>query len=276
MSDQLKDFSKLCIHTISNKPWDIDKCIRKYSDAGIKGVTVWRELLAGKNIRKVGNLITDSGLTAVSLSRGGFFVAEGKKDRLSKIENNKRIIDEASELRTPLIVLVCGADPAVHLEDAGKQIFDGISAILPYAEERGVKLGIEPLHPMYADTRSAVNTLKQANDICEKINSPYIGVIVDVYHLWWDPELEKEIERCGHGNKIFAFHISDWKTPTEDLLNDRGLMGEGCIPIKKIRILIEKAGFNGFNEVEIFSNRYWAQDQDEFLKKIKESYLKHC
>lgn len=276
MSNNLTDLSRLCIHTVTNKPWGLDRCVKEYADAGAGGITIWRNLLDRKNTRQVRNLIKDSGLTAVSLCRGGFFVAGEEKDRLSKIENNKLIINEAAELGIPLIVLVCGADPAIPLEDAGKQIFEGISAVLPYAEEAGIKLGIEPLHPMYADTRSAVNTLKQANDICEKIRSPYLGVVADVYHLWWDPGLEKEIERCGRMGKIFAFHVSDWKSPTEDLLNDRGLMGEGCIPLKNIRNMVEKAGFNGFIEVEIFSNRYWAMDQNEFLKKITDSYLKYC
>ena len=171
-------------------------------------------------------------------------------------------------LGTGLIVLVCGADPAQPLEDSRKQIFDGISAVLPDAEAAGVKLAIEPLHPMYADTRSAINTMAQANDMAEKLNSQWVGVAVDVYHLWWDPQLEKEIERCGKHNHLLAFHICDWKSPTVDFLNDRGLMGEGCIPLRKIRSWVEATGFNGFIEVEIFSNEYWKQDQSAFLKKI--------
>ena len=276
MFDYLSDFSRLCIHTITNKPWNLNRCIKEYAATGLSGITVWRDLLAGKDIKKIGSLINDFGLTAVSLCRGGFFVAKDKKDRLAAVENNKRIIDEAAELGTSLVVLVCGADPDVPIEDARKQVFDGVSAVLPYAVKQGIKLGIEPLHPMYADTRSVINTLRQANDICEKINSPYLGVIIDVYQVWWDPDLEIEIKMCGRNKNIFAFHVSDWKTPTEDLLNDRGLMGEGCIPIKNIRNMVENAGFDGFIEVEIFSNRYWAHDQNEFLKKILDSYLKYC
>ena len=125
---------------------------------------------------------------------------------------------------------------------------------------------------MYADTRSAINTLAQANDLAEALNTPTVGVAVDVYHLWWDPALESEIKRCGRNNNLFAFHICDWKSPTTDLLNDRGLMGEGCIPIRKIRSWVEEAGFNGFIEVEIFSNIYWKMDQNEFLEKIVKAY----
>ena len=171
-----------------------------------------------------------------------------------------------------MLVLVCGADPFQSLEESRKQIRDGIAAILPDASAAGVKLTIEPLHPMYADTRSAINTLAQANDMAEELNSPWVGIAVDVYHLWWDPFLEKEIKRCGENGNLAAFHICDWKVPTTDLLLDRGLMGEGCIPVKQIRSWVEATGFTGFNEVEIFSNAYWKEDQSDFLKKIIKAY----
>jgi sugar phosphate isomerase/epimerase len=114
--------------------------------------------------------------------------------------------------------------------------------------------------------------MSQANDLAESLNSAWVGVAVDVYHVWWDPRLEKEIERCGKQRSLLAFHICDWKSPTVDLLNDRGLMGEGCIPIRKIRSWVESTGFNGFIEVEIFSNYYWKQEQSGFLKNIIASY----
>jgi len=140
------------------------------------------------------------------------------------------------------------------------------------AEELGIKLGIEPLHPMYADTRSAINTLKQANDMAEEIGSDKVGVVVDVYHLWWDPDLQAEIRRCGELGKLFAFHICDWKVPTGDMLNDREIMGKGCIPVPQIREWVEATGFEGPHEVEIFSHHYWEQDQDRYLKEIIEAY----
>ncbi|HEX8038500.1 MAG TPA: sugar phosphate isomerase/epimerase, partial [Chryseosolibacter sp.] len=143
---------------------------------------------------------------------------------------------------------------------------------LPHAQSAGVKLAIEPLHPMYADTRSAINTLGQANEMAEAIGSPWAGVAVDVYHLWWDPALETEIKRCGRHGNLLAFHICDWNMPTTDLLLDRGLMGEGCIPVSTIRSWVEEAGFRGFHEVEIFSNRFWKEDQGAFLKKIIRAY----
>ncbi len=264
----LTDLSRLCVHTITTKPWPIEEAARNFAQVGIGGITVWRDALAGRDIRKTGQLLREHNLTVVSLCRGGFFPHTEAAGRQLAIDDNRKAIDEAHALGAPLIVLVCGAAPGQPLEESRKQIRDGIAALLPYAESAGVKLAIEPLHPMYADNRSAINTLRQANEMAEDLNSPWVGVAVDVYHLWWDPDLEGEIARCGRNGNLYAFHICDWKTPTTDLLLDRGLMGEGCINVKQIRGWVEATGFTGFNEVEIFSNVHWAKDQSVFLKEI--------
>jgi sugar phosphate isomerase/epimerase len=275
MNQQHRDISKLCIHTITTKPWNIEEAAKNFSAAGVKGITVWRDALDGRNIRETGKMLREYDLTIVSLCRGGFFAHKDLSKRKAAIDDNKRVIEEASELGTPMIVLVCGADPSQPLEESRNQIRDGIVEILPEASAIGVKLAIEPLHPMYADNRSAINTIAQANDMAEEINSPLVGVAIDVYHLWWDPNLEKEIKRCGEKNYLFAFHICDWKVPTTDLLLDRGLMGDGCIPVKQIRSWIEGTGFNGYNEVEIFSTTYWKENQQQFLKKIVKAYKEY-
>jgi sugar phosphate isomerase/epimerase len=271
----ITDLSSLCIHTITTKPWGIEEAAKNYSASGVKGITVWRDALTGRNIKATGEMLRQHGLSIVSLCRGGFFPGKENSSRQAAIDDNRRAIEEAFEIGTKLIVLVCGADPAQPLEDSRKQIHDGIAAIIPEAKAAGIQLAIEPLHPMYADTRSAINTMTQANDLAEKINSPWVGVAVDVYHVWWDPNLKKEIERCGKNNSLLAFHVSDWKSPTVDILNDRGLMGEGCIPIRKIRSWVEAAGFKGFNEVEIFSTGYWNTDQSVFLKNVITAYNTH-
>jgi len=271
-TNPITDLSRLCIHTITTKPWSIEEAAKQYSAAGVNGITVWRDTLTGRNIRQTGEMLRQNGLSVVSLCRGGFFPSKDANRRQKALDDNRLAIEEAYELGTDKIVIVCGADPAQSLDESRKHIHDGIAAILPEAEAAGVKLAIEPLHPMYADTRSAINTLAQANEMTECLNSPWVGVAIDVYHLWWDPHLESEIRRCGENNAIFAFHICDWKSPTTDLLNDRGLMGEGCIPIREIRSWVESSGFKGFNEVEIFSDIYWKQDQQEFLKKIVKAY----
>jgi Sugar phosphate isomerases/epimerases len=267
--------ANLCVHTITTKPWPIETAAAKYAAAGVKGITVWRDALAGRDPQKVAALLRDHGLSVVSLCRGGFFPALTAEGRMKALDDNRRAIAEAHALGAPHVVLVCGAVPGIPLPEARKQIRDGIAALLPDCEAANVKLAIEPLHPMYAGDRSAVNTLGQANDMAEELDTPLVGVAVDVYHLWWDPALEQEIARCGRLKKLFAYHVCDWKTPVDDLLLDRGLMGEGCIPLRQIRTWVEAAGFNGFNEVEIFSNRHWARDQDEFLRDIVTAYQTH-
>jgi sugar phosphate isomerase/epimerase len=268
----LTDLSQLCIHTITTKPWAIETSIKKFSKAGAKGITVWRDALQGRDIKKTGDSIREEGLKLVAMARGGFFPSIDKAKRKMAIDENRSAIEEAHALGAPLIVLVCGADPLQPMEESRKQIRDGIAEILPDAKAANINLAIEPLHPMYADTRSAINTLEQANDMAEELNSRFLGVALDVYHVWWDPKLEHEIKRCGKNNHLFAFHICDWNVPTTDFLNDRGLMGKGCIPIKKIRGWVEDAGFKGFYEVEIFSEKFWKGDQDEFLERIVKAY----
>jgi sugar phosphate isomerase/epimerase len=270
----ISDLSKLCLHTITTKPWTIEEAVPKYAAAGVKGITIWRDAISGRDLAQVKTHIANHGLQVVSLCRGGFFPALDAKGRQAAVDDNKRAVDEAAAIGAPHIVLVTGAVPGQSLFESRKQIADGIAAVLPYAQQAGVKLAIEPLHPMYANDRSAVNTLKQANDMCDQLASPLVGVAVDVYHLWWDESLEQEIKRCGKSGYLFAYHICDWKTPTVEFLNDRGLMGEGCINLPQIRSWVEAAGFSGFNEVEIFSNIHWKKDQNVFLKEITEAYLK--
>jgi len=268
----LPDLSRLCIHTITTKPWSIETAAARYAAAGVKGITVWRDAMDGHDPAQVGAMLRDHGLSVVSLCRGGFFPAQTPAGREKALDDNRRAIAEAHALGAPHVVLVCGAVPGIPLTEARAQIRDGIAALLSDCAAAGVKLAIEPLHPMYADTRSAINTLGQANDLCEQLNSPWVGVAVDVYHLWWDPNLETEIARCGRLKSLLAYHVCDWKSPTTDLLLDRGLMGEGCIPLRQIRAWVEATGFESWNEVEVFSTRYWSGDQDQFLAKIIQAY----
>jgi sugar phosphate isomerase/epimerase len=272
----ITDLSRLCIHTITTKPWDIETAARKFSDAGVAGITVWRDAMRNQNPVHVKSMLTDLNLKVVSLCRGGFFASQVASEREAAITDNLRAIDEAYAIGAPMMVMVCGADPRQTLNDSRSQIAEGINACLEHACAAGVKLTIEPLHPMYAGDRSAINTLGQANDMAEALASPWVGIAVDVYHLWWDDRLEQELIRCGEKGNLSAFHICDWKSPTIDMLNDRGLMGEGCINLKQIRGWVEKAGFEGFHEVEIFSNLFWKTDQDDFLARIKEAYFDYA
>lgn len=275
MASKLTDFSRLCVHTLTTRPWNIEECVKNYASAGIHGITVWRNVLENQNLSEVKKMLDDHGMTVVSLARGGFFPSVDASKRQVAIDDNLWAIEQAAGIGAPLIVLVCGADGKQSLEKSREQIAEGITKILPSAKSAGVKLAIEPLHPMYAGDRSAINTLKQANDMAGMINSPYVGVAADVYHLWWDDTLKAEIFRCAANKHLFAFHVCDWNVPTVDFLNDRGLMGDGCINVPEIRSWVEEAGFNGYNEVEVFSEKYWATDQKAYLEKIKYAYLNH-
>ena len=264
---------RLCVHTITTKPLSLEECLREFSKRGVSGITLWRQVLEGRDLGAVARQTRDAGLDVVSLCRGGFFPAATASARQTAIDDNLKAIEQAHVVGAPLVVLVCGAVPGQSLVESRKQIADGIAAVLPAAEQAGVKLAIEPLHPMYADDRSAVNTMRQAHEMCDVLGSPKaVGIAVDVYHVWWDPELKAQIDLAGQTGRLQAFHICDWRTPTIDLLNDRGLMGEGCINIKEISDWVDATGFTGYREVEIFSNRLWAMDQKVFLGKISESY----
>lgn len=268
--------NRLCIHTMTTKPWSLDDCARHYPAAGAIGITVWRQHLAGYDVKQAGTMLRGAGLEIVSLCRGGFFPAKTAEGLQAAIDDNLLAIEQAHALGAPLIVLVCGAVPGQSLTESRKQITEGIAAVLPAAKQAGVTLAIEPLHPMYADDRSAISTMAQAHAVCDALGSPEnLGIAVDVYHVWWDDTLESQLQLAGKTGRLSAFHVCDWKTPTTDLLNDRGLMGEGCIPIRQIKSWANAAGFQGYDEVEIFSNRYWAMDQSEYLRLITTAYQTH-
>jgi len=270
-----QDLSKLCIHTITTRDWGLEAAVEKYLERGINGISVWRNYIESKDLKQVRSLFEDNQMHVVSLVRGGFFTGLTQSEKDKKVEENKEAIEEAASIGAEMVVLVCGATPGQSLEESRYQIRDGIEQILPLAEDMNVKLAIEPLHPMYADTRSAINTMDQANALAEFFKSEYVGVAVDVYHIWWDENLKEEVLRCGSQNNLFAFHLCDWRNPTRDMLNDRTIMGEGVIQIQEIIDLVKEAGFNGYNEVEIFSDQHWAEDQGVFLDRIVKAYLNY-
>ncbi|MCX8065157.1 MAG: sugar phosphate isomerase/epimerase [Candidatus Hydrogenedentes bacterium] len=273
MVERLQDFSRLAIHTMTFKRLDLRTIVSLFQKHGVPGITVWREHIHDIGLGEAKQILRDSSLKVVSLCRGGFFPSASAIEREKACVETMKAMDEAKEIGAPLLVLVCGAEPGLPLAEARQQILDGIQKVLPHAKSLQLCLGIEPLHPMYADDRSAINTLEQANNIVTAIHSEWVGIVLDVYHLWWEPWLQSEIMRAER--KIMAFHVSDWKTPTTHLLNDRGMMGEGCIPIRQIRAWAEQAGFRGFIEVEIFSERYWNSPPDEFIQRIKDAYLRY-
>ncbi|HYE04723.1 MAG TPA: sugar phosphate isomerase/epimerase family protein [Planctomycetota bacterium] len=265
--------ARLSVHTITTKPWSLRQCVDGYRAAGVAGITVWRQALQPQGVDESRRMLADSGLTVTALCRGGFFVAPDDAGRQAALDDNRRAIDEARAIGAPMVVLVCGARPEVPIADGRRQVAEAIAAIAPHARAAGVRLAIEPLHPMYADTRSAITTLRQARLLCAALGDANVGVAVDVYHVWWDPDLEAEIAALGAERRLFALHLCDWIPEPRHLLNDRGLPGEGCARPRRIRALCESAGFAGFNEIEIFSDRRWAMDQGDNLRDTVAAYL---
>jgi sugar phosphate isomerase/epimerase len=266
---------RCAIHTQTNKPWSLQQCVEAYSNIGIKGISIWRNAIEPIGAKAAAKIVNNHGMHVPAIVRGGFFTSLDASARTAALDMNRTCIDEAHEIGAEMVVLVVGATPGLSLEDARKQVAEGISQLVPYARGADVKLAIEPLHPMYAADKSCINRMTDARKVCQIVNDPMVGIAVDVYHVWWDPDLEDEIKLAGELGLIFAFHVCDWLTDTKHLLTDRGLMGEGVINIPKIRGWVEAAGFRGCNEVEIFSERLWAMDQTEYVKQIAEAYLQH-
>ncbi|ODT79017.1 MAG: endonuclease [Pelagibacterium sp. SCN 64-44] len=252
----------------------VDGCLR----AGITAISPWRDQIAAIGLDEAARIVKANGLQVTGVCRGGMFPAETPAGRQANIDDNLRAIDEAAALNADCLVLVVGGLPGASKDIAGarQMVSDGIAAMLPHARASGVKIAIEPLHPMYAADRACVNTIDQALDICETLGET-VGVAIDVYHVWWDPNLAQAIARAGRMKRIFAHHICDWLVPTKDMLLDRGMMGDGVIDLKGIRAMIEAAGFFGPQEVEIFSqDNWWKKPGDEVLATIKERVASVC
>lgn len=265
----MPELSRCAPHTMTCKPSTLIECCENFAAAGCGGISVWRNVIEPIGLSEAARIVKGSGLKVPALVRGGFF------HESDAVDVNKACIDEAAAIGAEMVVLVVGAKPDLPLAEARQRVAEGIAQVLPHAQANGVKLAIEPLHPMYADTRSCVNRMKEATDLAEQIGHELVGVACDVYHTWWDPDLESEIARCGRINRLFAFHECDWRVPTRDFLNDRGVVGEGCIDVAGIRRMVEAAGFKGMLEVEIFSDEGWSLPQDRWLKRNLDGFQAH-
>ena len=237
----------------------IDACAR----AGISWIAPWREQFEPVPVAKAARVIRDAGLRVSSLCRGGFFPAPTEGERRARIAENRRAVDEAATLGTDVLVLVCGGVVGKDLAGSRLMVEEGIAALLPYAEERGVRLGIEPLNPMFAADRSVVVTLGQANALAARLASPWVGVVVDVYHVWWDPQLGDAIDDAAPWT--LGFHVNDWIVPLPDVLNGRGVMGDGVIDLRELRRQVDDAGYGGPIEVEIFNAELRALSLNDCL-----------
>ena len=287
MRDFSADHRWLSINTATLRgAGKLDAIIEACARHGIRAISPWRDQVAAIGLGRTAELVRAHGLELSGYCRGGMFSAVDAAGRQAALDDNRRAIDEAKMLNAACLVLVVGGLPGAlagtlyskDIASARRVVHDGIAATLDYAREVGMPLAIEPLHPMYAADRACVNTMEQALDLCDALDPPptgapgdepsngaALGVAVDVYHVWWDPKLEAQIARAGR-DRLLAFHVCDWLVNTRDLLEDRGMMGDGVIEIAKIRRWIEAAGFAGYSEVEIFSSRdWWQRPADEVL-----------
>ena len=277
MRDFSTDHRWLSINTATVRAqWPLDRIIEECARRGIRAISPWRDQVAALGLEAAARQLRDTGIELSGYCRGGMFPAVDAAGRQRALDDNRRAVDEALALNAPCLVLVVGGLPGAldgaaqhkNIAAAREDVRDGIAATLEYARSVDMPLAIEPLHPMYAADRACVNTMEQALDLCDALDprsSGALGVAVDLYHVWWDPKLERQIARAGR-TRLLAFHVCDWLVPTRDLLNDRGMMGDGIIDIPRIRGWVEDAGFAGYSEVEIFSSaNWWKREGGEVL-----------
>ncbi|MEU5953926.1 sugar phosphate isomerase/epimerase family protein [Streptomyces sp. NPDC047525] len=275
-SEALARFS---INQMTVKQLSLPELASECVKLGITGVGLWREPVQSYGLERTAKLMRDAGLTVTTLCRGGFLTAIDPHARVRAIDDNKAAIDEAAALGTDTLVLVSGGLPpgSKDLQGARSRIAEGLAELAPYAASRGIRLAIEPLHPMFASDRCVVSTLTQALDLAERFPSSEVGVCVDTYHVWWDDQAPAQIARAGRGGRLHAFQLADWITPLpEGVLNGRGQLGEGSIDLRSWRALVEEAGYGGPIEVELFNEALWSGDGRALLSTTAQSYVRHA
>jgi sugar phosphate isomerase/epimerase len=268
--EPLNDLSRLSLNQATTQRWSLREAVEGCARAGIPWVGIWRDKLAEAGLENAVRLVRDAGLRVSSVCRGGMFPAATAAERAARIDDNRRAIDEAAALGAGVLVLVCGPGPDRDIGAARAMVAEAIEQLTPYAAERAVRLGIEPLHPMYAAERSVITTLAEALDLAERIDAPNVGVVIDTFHVWWDPYLFPQIERAA--GRIFGYHVCDWLAPMPHMLLGRGMMGDGVIDFRPIRAAVEAAGYGGPIEVEIFNQAIWDTPGDAVLTQMGERF----
>ncbi|EDY54322.1 MULTISPECIES: sugar phosphate isomerase/epimerase family protein [Streptomyces] len=274
----MTDLSRFSINQMTVKQLSLPELVAACRELGIANLGLWREPVQSYGVEETAKLVRDAGLTVTTLCRGGFFTAIDPDERAAALDDNRRAVDEAATLGTDTLVLVSGGLPAgsKDLHGARERIADALAVLGPYAEEHGVRLAIEPLHPMYAADRCVVSTLTQALDLAERFPAQQVGVTVDTYHIWWDDHAPAQIARAGAGGRIHTFQLADWTTPLpEGVLNGRGQIGDGAIDMREWQRYVEAAGYTGAIEVELFNDALWARDGREVLAETAERFVTH-
>ena len=274
MRDFSNDHSALAMNSATVKSLNLAQLVDGCARAGITAIAPWRDLVQAVGIPQAGKMIRDAGLKVTSLVRAGLFTAADEAGRRAAIDDNRRALDEAVGIGAANLLLIAGGLPpgSKDIIGARQQVRDGLATFLPFARQANMPLALEPLHPMTAADRGCVTTLGNANDLCDELGDG-LGVAIDVYHVWWDPALPREIARAG--KRILGYHVCDWLVPTKDLLLDRGMMGDGIIDLKSIRKMVEDASYNAPIDVEIFSaENWWKRDPGEVLRVCAERFRK--
>ncbi|MBM9510432.1 sugar phosphate isomerase/epimerase family protein [Actinacidiphila acididurans] len=272
------DLARLSINQETLKQWSLPELAAGCVAAGIGSVGLWRAPVQEYGVERTAALMRAYGLSVTSLCRGGFFTAADTGSRAAALDDNRAAIDEAAALGTDTLVLVSGGlpDGDRDIAAARERVAEAIADLAPYAAERGVRLAVEPLHPMYAADRCVISTLGQALDIAERFPAAQVGVVVDTYHLWWDDRTPEGIARAGAGGRIACFQVADWVTPLPaGVLLGRGQLGDGCVDLRGLRELVDAAGYRGAVEVEIFNPALWARDGAEVLAETSDRYARH-
>ncbi|MEV6998769.1 sugar phosphate isomerase/epimerase family protein [Streptomyces sp. NPDC093982] len=274
----MTELARFSINQMTVKQLPMPELVDACRESGVAGVGLWREPVQAYGLEATAKLVRDAGLTVTTLCRGGFFTAIDPAERAAALDDNRRAVDEAATLGTDVLVLVSGGLPAgsKDLHGARERIADALAVLGPYAEDHGVKLAIEPLHPMYASDRCVVSTLAQALDLAERFPAHQVGVTVDTYHIWWDDNAPAQIARAGAGGRIHTFQLADWTTPLpQGVLNGRGQIGDGAIDMREWLGYVAAAGYTGAIEVELFNDGLWARDGREVLAETVARFVEH-
>lgn len=269
----MSDLSRLSLNQATVERHGLREAVEGCARHGIGSIGLWRHKVAELGLAASARAVSDAGLTVSSLCRGGWFPAASAAERRERVEDNRRAVDEAVALGTDVLVLVCGPAPGRDIDGARRMVAEAIEAVAPYAADRGVRLGVEPLHPMFAGDRSVIVTLGEALDLASRFPADRVGVVVDVYHVWWDPEVHDQIARAT--GRILGLHVSDWLAPPPDALMGRGMMGDGVIELRRLRRAVDAAGYAGPIEVEIFNRAIWDLPLDDALTLTKERFAAH-
>lgn len=257
---------RLSLNQKTTEFWSLEQAVEGCAEAGLAWIGLWREHVAAIGAERAAEVVAAAGLKVSSLSRGGFFPSDTTDGRQAAIDDNRRAIEEAAALGTDTVALVCGGIAGGDLEGSRRLVADGIEAIVPYAQSHGVRLAIEPLHPMFCADRSVVVTLEQALNISDPFPAETVGVVIDTFHLWWDPAVWEQIGRAGE--RIFSYQVCDWLDPLPDLLLGRGMMGDGVIDFGRFTSAVTAAGYSGPIEVEIFNQEIWDLPGHEVLATL--------